>query len=82
MSYGQRLPKRPQEEATRGTEPDPAREKVQSERIRNMPRNEWVKFENPGREAPVRTWGSCAFDTDEGNVANINCKQDIEIIKD
>jgi len=62
------LPKRPQEEATRGTEPDPAREKAHSERIRNMPRNEWVRFENPGREAPVRTWGSCAFDTDEGKL--------------
>jgi hypothetical protein len=33
-----------------------------------MPRNEWVQFENPGRDAPVRTWGSCAFDTDEGKL--------------
>jgi hypothetical protein len=60
--------KRSEESSTKGTESNPAREEAQSKRIRNMPVNQWVEFANPGREAPIRTWGSCAFDTAEGRL--------------
>ncbi len=33
-----------------------------------MPANEWRLLENPGRAAPLRTWGSCSFDTDKGQI--------------
>ncbi len=60
------ISKRAEAEATRGTKPDSARRTDQLERLREMPENEWVLLENPGRRAPLRTWGSCSFDTKRG----------------
>jgi hypothetical protein len=60
--------KRSEKSSTKGTESDPAREEAQAKRIRNMPVNQWVEFANPGRGAPTRTWGSCAFDTAKGRL--------------
>lgn len=62
----QAMPKR--EESPAGAAPDPARRRAQLERIRSMPVNQWVYFDNPGRAAPLRTWGSCSFDTDKGRI--------------
>lgn len=62
------LLKRPVNQATEGTEPDPVRHSEQMTRIRKITDNLWVRFANPGRIAPVRTWGSCAFDTDKGRI--------------
>jgi len=42
--------------------------KKQEERLRNLPANQWVELANPGREAPVRTWGSATFDTDRSQI--------------
>jgi hypothetical protein len=64
----QRIPKRSRTEATAGTAPDADRRRKQLERIRNMPPNEWVLLDNPGRVASLRTWGSCSFDTDKGRI--------------
>jgi len=64
----QAMLKRPLEEATARTKPDPARRRAQMERIRRMPVNEWVHFDNPGRAAPLRTWGSCSFDTEKSRI--------------
>ncbi|MFC1563193.1 kelch repeat-containing protein [candidate division KSB1 bacterium] len=55
-------------EATAGTEPDAERRKAQMNRLSNMPENEWVLLSEPGRDAPMRTWGSCAFDTDKSRI--------------
>ena len=62
------MPKRPPLEAQRGTEPDPARERAQADRLRTLPVNQWVHLENPGRAAPSRTWGSATLDTDRGRI--------------
>ncbi len=62
------LLKRPVKQAIEGTGPDTIRHREQMTRIRNMEYNSWVLFENPGRVAPVRTWGSCAFDSDRGRI--------------
>ncbi len=62
------LLKRPVGQATAGTEPNPARHREQMERIRGMRPNRWVRFDGAGRAAPMRTWGSCAFDTDKGRI--------------
>ena len=62
------MPKRSKAEALAGTQPDARRRKAQLERIRNLPVNQWVLLENPGRAAPLRTWGSCAFDTDKNRI--------------
>ena len=51
-----------------GTKPDPERRRAQLDRIRRMPVNQWVHFDNPGRAAPMRTWGSCSFDTDQSRI--------------
>ena len=56
------------EEATGGTRPDAERRKAQAERLDSLPENEWVLLADPGRVAPFRTWGSCAFDTDRGQI--------------
>ncbi|MGC1243747.1 MAG: kelch repeat-containing protein [Chryseosolibacter sp.] len=53
---------------TSGVTPDASRHRQQMERIHGMPDNEWVLFDNPGRVAPVRTWGSTAFDTDKSRI--------------
>jgi len=58
------LPKRSRQERTRGTRPNRARREAQSRRLAAMPHNTWVPLEEPGRAAPLRTWGSCTFDTD------------------
>ena len=64
------LLKRPLEQALAGAHPDSIRKAAQIERIANMPVNQWVKLEQPGRDAPIRTWGSIAFDTDRGRIIN------------
>ena len=64
----EKMLKRSLEEATAGTEPDSERRKTQLERLKNMPENEWVLLSNPGRVAPLRTWGSCSFDTENGRI--------------
>ena len=56
------------EEATRGAVPDSARERRMSEFLAAMPSNRWVRLPEPGRAAMLRTWGSCAFDTDNGRI--------------
>ena len=62
------LLRRSREEATRGTAPDLERRRVQAERLASMPDNQWVVLPDPGRAAPLRTWGSCTFDTDRGQL--------------
>ena len=64
----EKILKRPLEEATAGTEPDPERRKAQSDRLKSMPDNQWVLLSDPGRVAPLRTWGSCSFVTDKGRI--------------
>jgi hypothetical protein len=64
----QNMLKRSKEEATAGTQPDPARRQQQMQRIHSMPANQWAEFTDPGRVAPLRTWGSCSFDTDRGRI--------------
>lgn len=61
------MPKRDPEEM-KGTEPDRNREAAQAERLRKMPVNRWVHLEDPGRVAPLRTWGSATFDADRGQI--------------
>lgn len=51
-----------------GTAPDAQRRKKQAARLASMPENAWVLLSEPGRAAPLRTWGSCAFDTDRGQL--------------
>jgi len=60
--------KRKPEETAAGTAPDPVRRSEQAKRILNMPDNQWIHFPDPGRQAIIRTWGSCAFDTDRGRI--------------
>ncbi|HRE52195.1 MAG TPA: kelch repeat-containing protein [Flavitalea sp.] len=60
--------KRNPEETAAGTAPDPARRSAQQKRIQGMPDNQWIHFPDPGRKAIIRTWGSCAFDTDRGRI--------------
>ena len=62
----QEIAKRSKEEATTGTQPDPVRKERQLKRLQGMPDNEWVLLDNPGRNAPLRSWGSCSFDTKRG----------------
>ncbi|MBI1940167.1 MAG: hypothetical protein HYS33_01525 [Acidobacteria bacterium] len=38
----------------------------QSERLRGLPENRWVRLEARGQAAIVRTWGSATFDTHRG----------------
>ena len=62
------MPKRSAPEATAGTTPNASRRKKQAARLTSMLENEWVLLSEPGRAAPLRTWGSCAFDTDRGQI--------------
>jgi hypothetical protein len=62
------MAKRPPEESTQGTGPDPARQKLQAERLASMPVNRWVHLSDPGRIPPDRTWGSATFDTNLGRI--------------
>jgi hypothetical protein len=62
------LLKRPVEEVLAGTRPDLARHEAQMQRINNMPVNQWVLFDDPGRKAPSRTWGSCSFDVNRSRI--------------
>jgi hypothetical protein len=55
-------------ETTDGTAPDAKRRELQTQRLALMPDNTWVLLADPGRAAPLRTWGSCAFDTDRGQL--------------
>ena len=59
------MPKRDPREM-RGSEPDEARAAAQAARLRNMPVNRWVHLADPGRVAPLRTWGSATFDSGRG----------------
>ena len=61
------MPKRTSRESA-GTEPDDRRRAVQAQRLATMPDNEWVLLAEVGRAAPLRTWGSCAFDADQGQI--------------
>ena len=60
--------KRTNEEATAGTAADPLRRQKQKQRIDEIPPNRWILLSDPGRTAPVRTWGSCSFDTRRGQL--------------
>ena len=62
--------KRPLEQALAGTQPDPIRKEAQMKFIADMPVNQWVKLDRPGRDSPIRTWGSISFDTDRGRIIN------------
>jgi hypothetical protein len=42
--------------------------RAQEEYLRNLPVNQWVALANPGRAAPVRTWGAATFDTDRNQI--------------
>jgi hypothetical protein len=62
-----RMPKRDPQDM-KGSEPDKAREMAQAVRLRNMPVNRWVLLADPGRVAPLRTWGTATFDSDRGQI--------------
>ena len=62
------MPKRPAEQSGAAGRPDPERHKAQAERLRTMPVNRWVHLDRPGRQAPVRCWGSATFDSDRGRI--------------
>lgn len=64
----QPMPKRPAEESGRTPQPDDTRAKAQTERLQNLPVNQWAPLNDPLRTAPVRTWGSATFDTDRGRI--------------
>jgi hypothetical protein len=61
------MPKRDPQQM-KGSGEDPAREAAQAARLRNMPVNRWVHLADPGRVAPLRTWGTATFDTDRGQI--------------
>jgi hypothetical protein len=61
-------PKRDIESAVVGTRPDPLRRRAQQDRLRAMPPNRWILLENPGRPAPIRSWGSASFDSHSGRI--------------
>jgi len=61
--------KRSMESIAQPAEPDPARRRARIEFIKNMPENRWVLLsDQAGRVAPLRTWGSCSFDTKRGRI--------------
>ncbi len=62
------VPKLSPEELNAGTAPDSARRASQLARLESLPANRWTRLDRPGRQAPLRTWGSCAFDTDRGRL--------------
>jgi hypothetical protein len=67
QAYGP-MPKRPPEKSGRLDKPDPARQRAQAERLKALPSNKWVALSDPGRVAPLRTWGSATFDSDRGRI--------------
>ena len=69
MQAWKAMPKRDPAEM-KGSEPDRARETAQAVRLRDMPVNRWVLLADPGRAAPVRTWGTATFDSDRGQILN------------
>lgn len=56
------------DQALHGALPDSTRAGRMSEFLAAMPTNRWVRLPEPGRAAELRTWGSCAFDTDNGRI--------------
>jgi galactose oxidase-like protein len=54
--------------STEGTDQPRADGPKQEERLRNLPVNKWTLLADPGRSAPVRTWGSATFDTDRSQI--------------
>ena len=61
--------KRSLESVTQPAEPDPAFRRARLEFIKNMPENRWVLLSDQAhRVAPLRTWGSSAFDTKRGRI--------------
>jgi hypothetical protein len=67
MQAQKSMPKRDPAEM-KGAEPDSAREAAQKARLRDLPVNRWIHLAEPGRVAPLRTWGSATFDTDRGQI--------------
>ena len=61
------MPKRDPREMS-GSALDQGRMKAQAERLRAMPVNRWLFLADPGRVAPLRTWGSATFDSDRGSI--------------
>ena len=61
------MPKRDPQELS-GSAPDQERTTAQAKRLREMPVNRWVHLADPGRAAPVRTWGTATFDSDRGAI--------------
>ena len=61
------MPKRDPAEM-QGSGPDAKREAAQAARLRDLPVNRWVHLAEPGRVAPLRTWGSATFDSDRGQI--------------
>jgi hypothetical protein len=64
----QAMLKRDPADALAGARSGPERRRAQLERIRTVPANQWIHFDNPGRAAPLRTWGSSSFDTDRSRI--------------
>jgi len=64
----ERMLKRPPAETSPGAARDTAIRETQSPRLATMPANEWVELTDPGRAAPLRTWGSCSFNPDRGQI--------------
>jgi hypothetical protein len=62
------IPKWDPEARTAGTAPDAARRAAQEKRLRELPVNRWVPLPEPGRAAPMRTWGCATFDPDRGQI--------------
>ncbi|MBN2288915.1 MAG: hypothetical protein JXQ83_06240, partial [Candidatus Glassbacteria bacterium] len=61
--------KRPLESTDRGPAPDPDWREARLRFIQNLPENRWVLLSGQaGRAAPLRTWGSCSFDTRRGRI--------------
>jgi hypothetical protein len=61
------MPKRDPNELS-GSRGEQERIAAQAVRLRDMPVNRWLSLSDPGRIAPLRTWGSAAFDSDRGSI--------------
>jgi len=61
--------KRSLESVTQPDQPEPAYRRARLEFIKKMPENRWVMLSDRARRvAPLRTWGSSAFDTKRGRI--------------
>lgn len=60
--------KRSLEESIVGVNPNKDRRDAQVNRLSSLPDNQWVLQSGPERIAPLRTWGTCSFDTDKGRI--------------